>query len=468
MRNLTRSSITGAMSFCSARGAADGVEVRRWSRFVLAATLWAIGVAPAVGAEPSATQVFEAPNLTLESHLNVSIQHPKSRSIVPEPRGCGTYVAGRAGVRDFDILFVLDTSGSTAAPSGGDIDGDGTVGRASLDAQGNQQNSDAGDSIMAAEVAAAKRLLLELDSHSTRVGLVGFAGTERQPLAWLFRPPPAAQLLQALTADYTEVEAALDAVLHTRPAGATDIAAAIDEAWRAFSADEDAASRRRLVMLFTDGFPTLPFGPKQEARNVLAVFEAAARSRDASVEVHTFAIGAEAVEWPLALIETSERTGGTFFPVRHPADLISFVQSAGVGDLASVTLRNATTGAVAIPFSLSGDGAFQGFVPLVAGENRIEVSAVTTEGSAKRTSVVLERKDEAAPLALSPELIKRQTALLQDCLRYAKRRRRAAEQTEAEQARRQLVIEMERERARARERAEKQRKRLELEPEWNP
>lgn len=401
--------------------------------------------------------------LQLESRLAVEIHYPKPGVRLPAARGCGVYVAGRAGVRNFDVALVIDTSASTADPSGADIDGDGVIGRAWLDDTGHHHNSDADDSILAAEVAAARQLLLELDSASTRAGVVSFAGSEPGPLAWLVGREAAAHTLHALSDDYAAVDAALAGLLARGPEGSTDMAAAIHEAVAGFAAPD--ATRRRLVMFFTDGYPTLPYGPRQEAKNVLAVLEAANRARAAGVEIHTFAIGRDAVEWPLALIETSERTGGVFTPVRHPADLVDLVQHAGVGDLRSVTLRNVSTGEVAWPFSMSPDGAFQGFVPLKPGRNELEVNAVATRGAEVRRVVPLVLDANAAPVPVPAELLPRQTRLLEECLRHATRSRRAAEATAAEQARRQLELEMESERRAARERAEAQRKRLELDVE---
>ena len=66
---------------------------------------------------------------------------------------------------------------------------------------------------------------------------------------------------------------------------------------------------------------------------------------------------------------------------------------------------------------------------------------------------------------MTPKLERRKTALLEDCLRYATRRRRAAEASKAEEFRRKLAAEMDEERKRARERAAEQRKRLDLDVE---
>lgn len=399
-------------------------------------------------------------HLQLESRLGVAIHYPRADMRLPPAPGCGVYVSGRAGVRLFDVVLVIDTSASTADPSGADIDGDGVVGRAWLDEIGEHHNSDGGDSIMAAEVAAARQLVRELDAETTHVGVVTFAGEERGPLAWLTRPGPSARTRHALSRNYTAVDQTLAALLSHQPAGSTDIAAAIDQAVANFGPPDP--KKRRLVMFFTDGFPTLPHGPRQEANNVIAVLDAARRARGAEVEVHTFAIGREAVEWPLALIETAGRTGGVFTPVRHPADLVDMVTHAGVGDLQRVTLRNATTGVKAWPFAISPDGAFHGFVPLAQGKNELEVSATSTIGVEARRAIAVMLDPNSESEQVPASLVRRQTRLLEECLRFTKRKRRAAEATRTEQVRRRLEVEIERGRREARERAEQQRKRLDL------
>ena len=424
-----------------------------------------------LAAAPAAAQEEEGslarPQLALESRLRVVFQYPAPGARVSASRGCGTFVAGRAKVHQFDIVLVLDTSGSTDRPSGGDIDADGEVGRASLDAAGLQRTSDRGDSVLAAEISAARQLLAELDAASTRVGVVAFAGSEPGALDWLLPRTPSARTLQTLTTQHEAVDGALDALLAEDPSGGTDMAGAIDRALAVFSAAADTAATpgdvHRMVLFFTDGYPTLPFGHGEEARNVSAVFAAAERAREAGVELHTFAIGKEAVAWPLALLEAAERTGGVFTPVRHPADLIDMIAHAGVGGLEGVRLYNATTGQVAMPFRVAPDGAFHGFVELVPGLNRIAALARTTLGVEARQERVLQLEADAPSAQVPYELLRRQTALLEDCLLLAKRRRSAAEAARAEELRRQLVVEIERARELARQRAREQRKRLQLE-----
>ena len=81
--------------------------------------------------------------------------------------------------------------------------------------------------------------------------------------------------------------------------------------------------------------------------------------------------------------------------------------------------------------------------------------------STSRTLEVTMEPGAAAPSV--PEAFAAQrTWLLEECLREVKKANRGAEQAQAEQVRRALLLEIERERAKARERADDQRKRLDL------
>src|SRR5690606_28045511 len=97
--------------------------------------------------------------------LFVSIDHPAEDAIIGSPHGA--FIAGRAiaplgEYRRLDVMIVLDTSGSTMGASGADINGNGIVGEQRYGGVGSLLGlgaNDPGDSILAAEVAAARRLL---------------------------------------------------------------------------------------------------------------------------------------------------------------------------------------------------------------------------------------------------------------------------------------------------------------------
>ena len=410
-----------------------------------------------------------------ETRVRIEIQDPPDGAVVADS-ACGLFVTGRAEalrgeVHTFDVALVLDTSRSTIEPAGADIDSDGKLGVAVLQPIGSTYEvgcTDPGDSMLAAEVAAARALLRGLDPANTRVALVRFAGDLPGEERWLFPRPPAVTV-EPLGADYSRIERALDAVAASEPSGGTNIAAGVDQA-RALLVAPDAGAtqgpeRAKIVFFFTDGWPTLPHDPRDEAANVREALDAAQRARDAGVRIHSFAIGREALEAPVASLELADRTGGVFTPVRHPADLVDVVGEVSFANLEGVELRNLTTGRDAESFRLNADGGWAGFVRAAPGANEIEVRARASDGAdATRRLHVSAAPGGKAP-TVPPERQVAYNALLEDCLRGVKALRMEAERERAEQVRRQLRDEIERERAQARERAAEQRKRLQLEVE---
>src|SRR5262245_30692828 len=100
---------------------------------------------------------------TEELRLLIDAPQPEARIADAEGR---VFVSGRALARagpsgELDVMLVVDTSKSTAAPCGADVDGDGRVGREmgarKLPLIGqllDLKSDDPGDSILAAEVSA--------------------------------------------------------------------------------------------------------------------------------------------------------------------------------------------------------------------------------------------------------------------------------------------------------------------------
>ncbi|MGI9590120.1 MAG: VWA domain-containing protein, partial [Myxococcota bacterium] len=248
---------------------------------------------------------------SLLEEVRLSIEYPSSGTAVASST-CGVFVAGRALAQEltiarFDVAIVIDTSESTQEASGADVDGDGTVGAARLGTVASLFSdgiSDSDDSILAAEVAAARQLLFGLDPRSTRVTVITFAGGVPGAIPrWLGgQGRPAAIVRVPLSSDYEAVDRALQEIQSRAPAGATDMAAGLERATRELLGDDGAQSEpdleaEKIVFFFTDGVPTLPHRGF-EADNVREVLRAADRSRLGQVRVHAFAIGPEALEGP--------------------------------------------------------------------------------------------------------------------------------------------------------------------------
>lgn len=411
------------------------------------------------------------------TRVDLAIDVPAAGTVVGEAP-CGLYVAGRAlalrgDLRQFDVMIVLDTSRSTIDPTGADINGNGTIGKPYLGRVGSifdVGSTDPGDSILAAEVAAARQLLHGLDPRTTRIGLVSFAGEDANASGGIFGggPPPPAVTLEPLTNEYARIERALDFVLSREPDGATHMAAGVDQATIELLGLRGGQSRtnpksEKLVLFLTDGQPTLPYGPGFEADNVRAVLRAAGRASRASIRIHSFAIGPDALDGPVAAVEMATRTDGYFTPVRHPGDLVQVIEEVSFANIDSVTLRSRTRKEDAPFFRATADGSWSGLVKLDPGKNLLEVDALASDGTRASRTLEVVMKPGAPTPEVPEELAAQRNWLLEECLRELKKVRLSAEEKRAEQIRKDLLVEIERERARARQRADDQRKNLDLE-----
>ena len=424
--------------------------------------------------------------------IEIAIEYPPNGAVVNRS-ACGVFVAGRAlavqgETSRLDAVIVFDTSRSTIEPTGVDLDGDGIVGEAQLAREGPifvERNSDPDDSVLAAEVAAARLLLRGLDPQRTRLSVVTFAGEATDGGRPLGGHPPSepATTAESLTFDHARVAAALTEVLAREPSGNTHMAAGLDRATRELASSEE---HEKVVIFFTDGQPTLPHGPAKERENVLAVFDAADRAAQAGVRIHSFAIGADALEGPLAVVEMAARTGGSFTAVPDPGDLPELMSDLRFTSLRDVTLRNATSGAKAQPFRLTADGSWIGFLQLEPGPNRIELLARASWGADASRHLEVRLDPAMPPPVLLPRFVVQRNELLAVCLEQQRRLRVALEERtrkqleieiermrrelelEIERTRKELRVEIERARAKARKRAAEQRKHLRLEVGEDP
>ena len=434
--------------------------------------------APALPVAPPGGKLIQAPK-PKQTRVGIEVTLPADASLVP-PETCGIFVSGRAraltGERRYDVAIVIDTSLSTIEPTGADVNRNGIIAEPNLGTVTSlfgRHREDPGDSILAAEVAAARGLLWELDPRNTRVALITFAG-ELEPTPSRFfgttsyKPPAVTR--EPLTRDFHRVGKSLDELLKTKPAGVTHMAAGVDQAIRELGGIGSAHSKpdphtEKVILFLTDGQPTLPHGPGKDAANVGAVLDAADRARQAGIRVHSFAIGPEALAGPVATVELAARTGGYFIPVREPGDLVDVVEAVHLPDMHDVVVRNATTGQLAHPFHTDEDGHFAGLVPARQGSNLLEIVARSDDGTSVRREIEVNIDPKAPPAAIPAELASRRTALLEVCLAEVTDKRRYAEREQAERVRRELIVEIEREREQAKKRAAEQRKQLRIELE---
>ena len=344
---------------------------------------------------------------------------PSPVTVVVESPGPDEVVRGRtelaplAGVatagdqpRRFDLILVVDVSGSTRYPSGIDIDGDGVLGVVDeplVRGFGLAQSSDPEDSILSAEVGGAIALLDQLDPERVRVGVVTFSG-EIDPVTGRRRSVDQVDALleQPLTDDYALVRQALEAVVLRGPHGGTNMEAGVKLALTELAGLPGAQSTprdaERVILLMTDGRPSLPFGQAdvQDAADVEAVVAAARLAYEAGVRVNVFGLGEHATDYPEAVTEVARVSAGLYTPVRRPGDIVALLSGVSFANVESVVAVNLTTAeeAGANDFTLRPDGSFLGYVPVRPGRNRIRVSAFASDGSRGSTEVEIEFRHE--------------------------------------------------------------------------
>jgi hypothetical protein len=446
------------------------LEAGRGRNFAKLAPLDAPAEPPAI-ALPVATP-NDAPVLQTgpQPPLEVSIEYPANEAIVGGSEA-STFLAGRALAREgeglkTDVIFVLDVSGSASWPSGVDVNGNGIVGtKPSGEGDGlyGLGTIDAGDSVLAAELAAVRRLSGRLDPRYTRVAVATFAG---RILGYDVLDEDPALTRIGLTRDYAAVQQTLDRVLAPQPDGLTHMAAGVDQATRELTGARGALSEldpasQKIAIFLTDGVPSLPF-PGDLLASTEAVLSAAKRAAAAGVRVFTFGIGELALRFPLALYDLARVTGGIFTPVRDPASLSEVFSAVNLAGVEEVTVRNTTLDEAARAVDLGPDGSFGALVPLRTGRNVIEVEARAAGGRSRTERITVHFAPDAPTIETPPGLLPIQNKLLELRLTNMRRERIDAEQRRDEATRKQLELEIERERAIAAERANEQRKELEL------
>lgn len=329
----------------------------------------------------------------------VQILSPKDGSRISQDQKT-VLVSGKVGNQaarspNVDIAFIVDTSGSTAAYAGVDLGDAGqlpdsgsssrfptpqiSIGGVSVG--GGLPMRNLRNSVLAAEVAAARRVLLQLNPQTTRVGVIAF-GQE-------------ARLLQPLTHDFELVRRALDDILRNGPAGGTNMVEGLRTGiseLMGFGRSEKRPDAIKVEFLLTDGFPTLPIGGGKFAdpEDTNLAINAARLAGRAGIKVHVFALGEEALSHPRAATGIAAESGGTYTPVSRPADVLAVIENISVVGVDFVQIVNQTSGQKASQTRLGADGFFSSAVPVVDGRNRIEVFARASDGSVGRDLITID------------------------------------------------------------------------------
>jgi hypothetical protein len=322
--------------------------------------------------------------------LQISIEFPVPGQRVGDVDG-RTLVSGRVlaftGRLDlYEMIFAIDVSGSTADPSGIDVDGDGEAkGRSGMLRRvfgGGKKG--AADNILGAEIAAARALLDELDSRTTRVGLVTFSGDALQGT-------PDALVEVPLTNDYNRVRKGLEEVALIAPEGATNMADGLRTALaqlRSKPKSDAQAEPQRFIVFLTDGEPMLPYKSTTQVGNeALAI---ARKAAERGVRILSFAVGPGAVDRPKYPSDMAEITNGRFVAVRDLSTLSTEVASVSFTKLASLSLRNRTLDQAPACQIVTPEGRFAALLPARPGANTLEVRARSTLETEESADVSVE------------------------------------------------------------------------------
>ncbi|MEE9279373.1 MAG: vWA domain-containing protein [Myxococcota bacterium] len=331
------------------------------------------------------------------------LDSPLQREVVREPVGL-VEVRGWAGTGQrgqHDVVLVIDRTASTFEPSGADVDGDGVVGRTvRIGNVGNMRRtlevvSDPDDTIASAELVAARRLIERLDPTSTRMGLVTFARTEKV-LARI--GTPAEDLLSSLDS------------LPSRPGpGGTYFYGAIIAAIKVFEqAPPDGGNRHRSIIFLSDGLPNRPSPPAAAAKAAVRASQHAANAR---IRIYSFALGPEVASHPEVFLRMAEANGGELLIVEDPGGIIDFVPHMSLTALEGVEIDNLSMSRSARAVRLFPDGTFDGYVPLVPGENLLRI---TIRGEAGGTHTIDRRVVFEKTPSNTPEGKRRLASLLKE------------------------------------------------------
>ncbi len=367
---------------------------------------------------------FLLPYRSSGAEPKVQIHSPKDGSRIAQEQSTvlvtGKVSSQAARTSNVDIFFVLDVSGSTTHYAGVDF-GDSTslpiptgppgLGRPQIGifgggiGIGGPPIRDLRNSILAAEVAATRRLLSQLNPQTTRAGLITFGED--------------AKLLEPLTQNFEKLKEALEGVLMAGPYGGTHMASGIRLALKELAGlgqSERRADAVKVQFLLTDGFPTLPIGGGRQAHpeDTNLAINAARISGKAGIKVHVFALGEEALSSPIAAVGIARESGGIFTPVVRPADILGVLERVSVVGVDFVEVLNETTGQRASHLRLAADGFFSSALPVVEGLNRIQVLARASDGSTGRDSIsVYYQRGDQRSLELEVFLEKEKSLKLQ-------------------------------------------------------
>lgn len=365
-----------------------------------ALTLFAVACASQTALAAKVEPVADVAEVAIDIYSPLSGETVRNRVHVAAIRG-----SARSGIEaplDFDVMIAIDVSKSTRFPSGIDVDEDGDVGfnpQEELIAPGAYPEdvvcTDRDDSILSAEIQAARMLVESLTAGRSRVGIMTFSGEVDLDTGERISATQKDAILRVpLTEDFALVDEVLTEIHSEGSHGATNFSAAIRLAVVELvgltgSKSEARPRARRLLQFLTDGVPTFPHGrgDTPDPEDTEEAISASRLARKAGITINSFALGRFALESPVATAEMARLTGGSYTPVRNPGEILAFLRSVSFANIEDVVITNLTTNDISYDVHLSPDGTFSGFVPVGNGHNKVQVTVLASDGGENSVSL---------------------------------------------------------------------------------
>lgn len=314
-------------------------------------------------------------------------------------------VQGHGGNRrgdGHDVVIVLDVSESTLLDSGLELDGDGPAGRTDPEllawlveqtgesalVQRLRDEQDFEDTVLAAELEAARGLASRLDPQRFRVGVISFAEQAR--------------VIAPLGSSRDQLASALENVprdLYWESAG-TNYQAAVELAHDLLRPPLGLADNRlRSIVFLSDGAPTRPLLGNRAERYAL---EAAVSAGRDGIRLFAFAIGPIAEPGLRVLSQMTGWTSGRLEIVTRPGLIVNRLRQLDLVGLAHLEIENVTTGQAARALRVFPDGSFDAFVELAPGLNELHFLARDRKGTEHKVVRTVDYRLETAPPGATP------------------------------------------------------------------
>ena len=332
---------------------------RLWQRLLLSAGCVLFGSASASGAEPQVLGNAGQERIWAELESPADAQRIVGPAGLVELRGwAGTGFRG-----GHDVLVAIDNTFSVWLPSGSDVDGDGVVGeRLERIVEAETLSTDAGDTILQAQLRAASHLIDRLEPARVRMGVIVFGGSSK--------------LLAPLGSSQEQLRGALLRFPQIPNFDGTHLSILLKRSVEVLG--DGNQDRNRTLILLSDNDANEPAA----AVRTFAVHWAQEAMRR-NIRIISFAVGPNAALETPVLREVTAITRGALFLVDQPADIIDYLPHVSLSELEAVSIENRTTGEAARAVRLFPDGTFDGYSRLREGQNRLVIT-LRSEAGAER------------------------------------------------------------------------------------